>query len=482
MAHSAPLGESLGDLKDGEPAPLLDVDRPFRSVYVDNITVGHFDEHTVNEHHSHLLSVFPGTGLEPHESYGATQNQDVLGFSLTNGREVVNSSKRVWRFINGVRHLMTWKSCSGVLLVIVVGHFVSLAMGCRWLLSLLGAVYSFMDQAGKGWLALTGAVLRELRWMVSLLPLARVALDLPYSDSLTCSDASGADGGSGYALLVTQENNARALHEAAKHKEMWWFRELAGGELHERLIHQERLQRRRRKRDHSMGGDDESELRDEPTPSISSSPYLRPPGLPRPHDYLRVVEGGHTGECDVPVALLGQKGGVSDLVTPLDSMIDAEIEKQESDARRGWQKSRTERQRLQRRLVRARVVPNPDFPSIPKELVGNKSWRVLRKGIFRKPEEVVMFEGRASLMALEWRARDVRHHHKRHLHFCDNQSFVLAMAKGRSSHRGVLGLLRRATSLVLATGMEFSIRWLAGSRNPADEPSRPRTAQYVLRK
>ncbi len=60
---------------------------------------------------------------------------------------------------------------------IIVGHFVSLAMGCRWLLAALPEVYAFIEKAGRSGQVMNGSLERELRWMVSLLPLAPVSLD-----------------------------------------------------------------------------------------------------------------------------------------------------------------------------------------------------------------------------------------------------------------------------------------------------------------
>ena len=87
----------------------------------------------------------------------------------------------MWRYIAAVRHVLTWERLSGSLLEVIIGHFVSLGLLTRELLSLLSEVYSFIRTAGRSWVPIPGAVRRELRWTVALLPLSFVENTLPVS-------------------------------------------------------------------------------------------------------------------------------------------------------------------------------------------------------------------------------------------------------------------------------------------------------------
>ena len=122
--------------------------------------------------------------------------------------------------------------------------------------------------------------------------------------------------------------------------------------------------------------------------------------------------------------------------------------------------------------VKVTLEEVPSFPSVPRGLVEEKSWTTVRRGRFQRPENIMVLEGRAILRGLERRARDVREHGRRALHLADNQSFVLAAAKGRWSNWGSWVIIRQMASLSLATGIKLRLRWLEGPRNPADKPSR----------
>ena len=125
---------------------------------------------------------------------------------------------------------------SGILLEILVGHCISMCLVGKWLMCVPYEVYKFISEAGRTWKPLTGAVKRELRWMISLLPLARKQLDRGFSARVLASDASGEGRGSGYGLVSTTVPNHELIHEAYRYSERWRWRELPATEIHERNL------------------------------------------------------------------------------------------------------------------------------------------------------------------------------------------------------------------------------------------------------
>ena len=61
---------------------------------------------------------------------------------------------------------------------------------------------------------------------------------------------------------------------------------------------------------------------------------------------------------------------------------------------------------------------------------------------------------------------------------CDNQGTIGGLTKGRSSARGILGLLRQAAGALISTGMRVVLRWISSARNHADGPSRQQRLGY----
>lgn len=162
---------------------------------------------------------------------------------------------------------------------------------------------------------------------------------------------------------------------------------------------------------------------------------------------------------------------IADLHLRGDERIEQEMAGQERATRKRWRESRSDRARARaREAVTLDEVPN--FPSGPRDLVEEKNWKTVRRGRFKKPEGIMILEGRAVAMGIEKRARNKNEHHKKCLHLADNHSFVLAGEKGRSSVYSILVLLRRIASLCLAADISLKLRFLEGKRNPADAPSR----------
>ena len=81
---------------------------------------------------------------------------------------------------------------------VILGNFTWSALVKRESLSLLHSVYGFVHDSKGIMTILNGDVRQELFWMCSILPLLACNLDLPWSDQLFASDASG----EGYGVCV----------------------------------------------------------------------------------------------------------------------------------------------------------------------------------------------------------------------------------------------------------------------------------------
>lgn len=218
-------GHRVRDMELNAPPPELLEGEVHRGVYVDNVILGGHEAWAVQEHHDHMQVAFDGIdGLDLHDHAEADVEADVLGYHLREGKELGNARKRMWRFTYAVKHLLGWRKMSGKLMEVVLGHFVSLALGNRWLLCIPSECYRFAAENGGKWVELPGRIRQELRWMIALLPLGRVTMANEYSTLLTVSDASGEDGGYGYGLCETVEEEQEKIHDAAKIKERWRFR------------------------------------------------------------------------------------------------------------------------------------------------------------------------------------------------------------------------------------------------------------------
>lgn len=220
-------------MKEGLPPLNLAGHPTLRAVYVDNIAGVSNGPPRVQSHHELILEGFDGRGLKLHDIFGVGNSTDLLGYRLGGiPPRVDNHPKRMWRFLDSVRHILGKRRISGALLEVVLGHFVSLSLLNRFLLSVPQLCYRFVADQGSKWCRIPRGVRREMEMMVALLPLGGVALDSPCHMGVSCSDASGADGGYGFAVCVTEFESDEAVHEISKPNERWRFREKSCDEQH----------------------------------------------------------------------------------------------------------------------------------------------------------------------------------------------------------------------------------------------------------
>ena len=103
---------------------------------------------------------------------------------------------------------------------------------------------------------------------------------------------------------------------------------------------------------------------------------------------------------------------------------------------------------------------------------GEMKWRTIVAAPFTRPEHINRLELRSVHTALRWVLSSPDSINRRLLLLSDSQVAVGALTKGRSSSHSLLTRLRPTCGLLLAAGIQLSVRWIKSELNPADEPSR----------
>lgn len=205
-------------INDRELVDVLSPGERLWTAYVDNLSALGTDPAVVQRHHDCILKEFREAGLPLHETFDPRDEATFLGYDLgPGGTRIAPETKRVWRFIRAVQYLLPQPKMSGALMEIVLGHWVSLCLVRRELLSLPRCCYSFIVDAKTQWKKTPTSVKRELRHMVSLAPFSFISLDTPYSLMVTASDASGSDGGWGFGCISTMFDEETQVHNLAKY-------------------------------------------------------------------------------------------------------------------------------------------------------------------------------------------------------------------------------------------------------------------------
>ena len=125
--------------------------------------------------------------------------------------------------------------------------------------------------------------------------------------------------------------------------------------------------------------------------------------------------------------------------------------------------------RNQLKELKARI-PVPRIPS--QILEPSRHWVPIASGRWKYREHITLTEGRATNILLQRLALVPSAHGKRHIGLCDNMGWSAATAKGRSPAFALNQLLRRRTSLIIATDMQVLHPWVDTHRMPADSLSR----------
>lgn len=113
------------------------------------------------------------------------------------------------------------------------------------------------------------------------------------------------------------------------------------------------------------------------------------------------------------------------------------------------------------------------------QAVISRPWSIIVSSRWSRPEHINALELRAVSTAVRHvLTSPLSFDRRRLLLLCDSQVAVGALAKGRSSSHPLLCRLRPLSALLLASGLQLYLRWVASAMNPADGPSRGTYVQF----
>ena len=175
-------------LVDRRIAPAIDP--MIHTEYADNFESYAYNEHTVRAAAEGVESRLNDAGLPTHPVQ-VTRGGASLGWHLSATEPILGVSVRtMWRLRFGLLEFARRGFGTGHQLEILVGHFTSRALLRRELLSVFGAVYTFIARRRHHSVPLGETVVRELTWAAHLIHLSQRSLAAEWSSTVHCFDAS----------------------------------------------------------------------------------------------------------------------------------------------------------------------------------------------------------------------------------------------------------------------------------------------------
>lgn len=189
-------------------------------IYVDNVVCLSTDEALCRTLQESVNVELRRVGLCVHEESVGEASVATLGWEFrTEEGIVVPKGRRAWRLVLACQDLLDRRVCSGRQLGRLVGHFVSLGLLRRESLCCLSAVYAFQQKYDLVSCELWPSVLREVRWLKSLVPFLVHEYALPVRSMVLTCDAShwGKD-------AVHAHVSEPDIVEVCRYNERWRFR------------------------------------------------------------------------------------------------------------------------------------------------------------------------------------------------------------------------------------------------------------------
>jgi hypothetical protein len=192
------------------PFPSLQ-DGPVEVPYCDNVTVLGVDKVAVTRVRDSVIVAFRAAGFEMHEISETEPQAIVLGTEAGGKRP---SSRRDGSKGLMVKVALQWlakgPTCTGRQVEVIVGHYIAACISNRSGLSVPRAIYNFIRDCYCKPTRLWPSVRYECIIMSNIVMHLRANWSRPWSDIVTCSDASPNGSGSGSA-----SNQARRLRLSA---------------------------------------------------------------------------------------------------------------------------------------------------------------------------------------------------------------------------------------------------------------------------
>ena len=180
-------------LADKREAGQLPEEQLLGALYIDNFAAFSLDPATATEAASCMQRALGDHGVVSHLDGPAATDGELIGFRLVDGRRWQLTDKKFWKLSLALRWLLLpGRLVTPKELERVAGHVVAAFTIKRELLSVLHALYVFLQRAPQRRQVLWPSVKAELRWVLALLPLAAAALDAPWCETVTAVDASEA--------------------------------------------------------------------------------------------------------------------------------------------------------------------------------------------------------------------------------------------------------------------------------------------------
>ena len=159
--------------------------------YVDNIIVFGTEKDRVQELLRGVNSELRSVGLIVHEIQEGDSIVESLGWEFHREAQLIKpKSRRLWRLWYALDHALVRGQLSGHQLHRLVGHYISMGLIRRECLAVVNSCYAFCQAHPDHTNPLWPSVMRELRWMRSLIPYMMHRLVRPIMDRVLAFDAS----------------------------------------------------------------------------------------------------------------------------------------------------------------------------------------------------------------------------------------------------------------------------------------------------
>ena len=193
--------------------------QPFvHAEYVDNFIALSQERGVAHELATEVEQELNKRGLPTHPVESSVGGE-TLGWSFDSDRpHVTMTPRRLWKLKLAVDELLRQGWGSGQLVERIVGHCTFASLLRRELLSCFQAVYVFIRKRYHVHGRLWPEVVRELRWISSLLPLCHRNLGAEWSPSIFAVDASTWGRG-----VVTAKGDIDLVRQQAQHFDRWRF-------------------------------------------------------------------------------------------------------------------------------------------------------------------------------------------------------------------------------------------------------------------